>query len=151
MSEETYSLRVERIFEAAPEAVFSAWTTPDLLKQWLHPADWSTPTAEVDLRVGGTYRWGVCSPDGGTFYEVGVFREISPPKRLVYTCRYEHDTFEHDMPDEEMLVTVELEDLGGRTRCVVVQEGYERIEDRDDQQNGWPAFLDTLAKLVEKG
>jgi uncharacterized protein YndB with AHSA1/START domain len=68
MSDQTHRLQVERTIRAPREALFRAWTTPDLLKQWLHPADdWSTPIAEMDLRVGGAYRWGVRGPDGGTF------------------------------------------------------------------------------------
>jgi uncharacterized protein YndB with AHSA1/START domain len=152
MSERTHSLRVERTFDAPREALFRAWTTPDHVKQWLHPSpEWSTPVAEIDLRVGGAYRFGVHSPEQGTFYEVGEYREIRPPERLVYTCRYEAEECNFDMPPEETLVTVEFHDAGSRTRVVVVQEGYRKVEDRDAQQQGWPGFLETLARFVEGG
>jgi uncharacterized protein YndB with AHSA1/START domain len=152
MSRETFDLRVERTFDAPREAVFRAWTTPDLIKQWMHPADdWSTPVAECDLRVGGQYRWGIRSPELGTFYEVGVFQEVEPPERLVFTCRFECDDFSGDMPQEETRVTVEFQDLGERTHVILSQSGYLEAADRDAHQNGWPAFLATLAKLVEGG
>jgi uncharacterized protein YndB with AHSA1/START domain len=153
VSENTYSLRVERTIAAPREALFAAWTTPDLLKQWLHASPaWSTPIVEMDLRVGGGYRWGIRGPDGGTFYEVGEFREIAPPERLVYTCRYEDAEVSFEMPHEEMLVRVEFQSLpdGSGTRVVVVQEGYLRAADRDAQQDGWPDFLDQLAELAER-
>ena len=58
MSETTYSLRVERTFEAPRESVFRAWTEPDLVMQWFHPSKaWSTSVADTDLRVGGAYEW----------------------------------------------------------------------------------------------
>jgi len=146
----TFALRIDRIIKGSREACFRAWTTPDLLKQWLHPDDsWSTPVAEVDLRVGGSLRWGVRGPDGGTFYEVGEFLEIAPPERLVYTCRFEHDQVDFDMPDDECIVRVTFEAVPEGTRVVLVQEGYTVESQRDEQQNGWPAFLDMLARLVE--
>lgn len=147
--EETYGLRVERTVDAPREVVFKAWTESEQIKQWYHlPDGWSTPFAENDLRVGGAYRYGIHAGEAGTFYEFGEYIEITPPSRLVYTCSFECDECEFDMPGEEMLVTVELEDLGEQTRVVVRQEGYLKESDRDDQQNGWPGFLDHLAKFV---
>jgi uncharacterized protein YndB with AHSA1/START domain len=152
MTDKTFAVRIDRFIAASREALFSAWTTPDLLKQWLHPDDsWTTPIAEVDLRVGGSLRWGVRGPDGGTFYEVGEFLEISPPERLVYTCRFLHDEVDFDMPDDECIVRVTFESVPGGTRLILVQEGYTVESQRDEQQNGWPAFLDMLARLVEIG
>jgi uncharacterized protein YndB with AHSA1/START domain len=146
----TFALQIERIFKAPREALFRAWTTPELLKQWLHPdPSWSTPIADVDLRVGGSLRWGVRGPDGGTFYEVGEFLEITPPERLVYTCRYEHDEVDFEMPDDETIVRVTFEAVAGGTRVTLVQEGYTAESHRDGQRNGWPSFLDMLARLVE--
>jgi uncharacterized protein YndB with AHSA1/START domain len=153
VSEKTFDLRVERVIAAPREALFQAWTTPDLLKQWLHPnAEWTTPVVEMDLRVGGAYRWGIRGPDGGTFYEIGEFREIAPPARLVYTCRFEDAEVSFSMPHEEMLVEVDFVALPGSqgTRVVVAQRGYRRAEDRDAQQQGWPDFLAQLAALAER-
>jgi uncharacterized protein YndB with AHSA1/START domain len=51
-------VRIERTFPASAEEVFDAWTSPEVMRRWLHPApDWETPEAEVDLRVGGKVRW----------------------------------------------------------------------------------------------
>ena len=148
----THALRIERTFAAPREALFRAWTTPELLKRWLHPgSDWTTPVADVDLRVGGSYRWGIRGPDGGTFYEVGEFLEITPPERLVYTCRFEDNDVDFDMPKEETIVRVTFEVVSDGTRMILIQEGYVNVTDRDGQQNGWPRFLDNLALLTEGG
>jgi uncharacterized protein YndB with AHSA1/START domain len=85
-------------------------------------------------------------------YEIGEFREIAPPERLVYTCRSEDAEVAFSMPHEEMLVEVEFVALPGSqgTRVVVAQRGYRRAEDRDAQQQGWPDFLSQLAALAER-
>lgn len=58
-------LRIERTFAASAEDVFDAWTSPDVMRRWFHPApDWATPAAEVDLRVGGKVRVVMRRPDG---------------------------------------------------------------------------------------
>jgi len=150
MSQKTYSLRIERLIAAPPEKLFRAWTTPRLLQRWLHPGEnWTTPIAEVDLRVGGSFRWGIRDSRGRTFYEVGEFRKIEPPTSLVYSCRFEDEEVDFDLPKAETVIRVTFEKTPGGTRMVLVQEGYTKESDRDGQQNGWQGFLDNLAKLVE--
>src|SRR5262249_40950811 len=101
---------------------------------------------EVDHRPGGKYRIGWKAPDGRMWYELGEYREIRPPERLVYTCRFDFPDFEED----ETLVTVEFQDRGQRTNVILVQEGYRSAEHRDQHQQGWPGFLDQLAKCLDK-
>jgi uncharacterized protein YndB with AHSA1/START domain len=147
----TFSLRVERTILAKRADVFRAWITPELLKQWLHAGEgWTTPIAEMDVRVGGRFRWGIRGPDGGTFYEVGEFLDITPPERLVYTCRFEDDEVDFQMPKDETIVRVDFIDVPGGTRVTLVSDGYSKANERDDHQNGWPGFLANLALLVER-
>lgn len=147
-----YALHFERIIDAARELICRAWTEPDHLKGWYRPDDtWSTPTAEIDLRVGGAYRIGLEPPGGATFYEVGRFREVSLPDRLVYTLRFEglhlHEPTGEEMETYETAITAAFEELpAGRTRVIVAHEGYRTVEDRDRHRNGWPRFLDQLAR-----
>src|SRR5262249_26572685 len=87
-----------------------------------------------------------------SFFEVGVFREIVSADRLVYTCRFEgihvHEPTGALMEDYETLITVEFEEFDGRRAQVSVHhEGYRSAEDPDRHQNGWPRFLDQLARL----
>ena len=142
----TFGLRLERIFEASRDRIFRAWTDRALRAQWLRPGDdWTVPVTEVDARVGGAYRDVFCSPAGESFSESGVFLELRPPERLAYTCRFEGG----GVLEPEMRVTVELQDLGGgKTRVVLEQSGYRSQKNRDEQEQGWPAFLDQLAKRL---
>jgi uncharacterized protein YndB with AHSA1/START domain len=152
-TEGAYGLWFERVIEVPRSVVCRAWTEPERLREWYRPDDaWSTPIAEIDLRVGGAYRFGLKPPGRSPFYEVGVFREVALPDRLVYTCRFEgihiHEPTGAAMEEYETLISVEFEELGrSRSRVAVRHAGYRSTEDRDRHQNGWPRFLDQLAKL----
>jgi uncharacterized protein YndB with AHSA1/START domain len=154
MAEGAYGLRFARVIEAPRSVVWQAWTEPDRLLEWYRPDDaWATSIAEVDLRVGGAYRFGLKPPGRSPFYEVGTFREITLPDRLVYTCRFEgihvHEPTGALMEDYETMISVEFQELAAsRTRVALRHEGYRGPEDRDRHQNGWPRFLDQLAKLL---
>lgn len=148
MASETYGLRLERTLNAPREAVFGAWTSRELRSRWLRPADdWTVPITEIDARAGGAYRDVFRSPAGESFTETGTFREVRAPERLVYTCRFEGA----GVREPDMLVTIDLHDVAGRTRLVVTQEGYRERLNRDEQERGWPAFLDQLEKLLTRG
>lgn len=101
-----------RTFNAPRELVFAALTKPELVRQWLlGPDGWSMPVCEIDLRVGGKYRY-VWRRDsnGTTMASGGVFREIVPPERIVST-----EQFEDPWYPGECLGTVVLIEAGGRT------------------------------------
>ena len=148
MTPETFSLRIERSLAAPRERVFRAFADPALRSQWLRPGDdWTVPVTELDPRVGGRYRDVFRSPDGQAFSETGEFRELRRPERLVYSCRFEGG----GVLEPDMLVTIDLHDLGaGKTRLVLEQAGYRERKNRDEQEQGWPAFLDQLAKLLAR-
>jgi uncharacterized protein YndB with AHSA1/START domain len=80
-------LRIERTFDAPIEDVFEAWTSEQVLRRWMHAnPDWETPTAEVDLRVGGRVRVVMRDPaDGAEYGAVGEYTVIEPPHRLAFT------------------------------------------------------------------
>lgn len=146
MPPETFSLRIERRLPAPRERVFRAFIDPALRSRWLRPADdWTVPVTELDPRVGGRYRDVFRSPAGEEFSETGEFRELAPPGRLVYGCRFEGG----GVLEPDMEVRIELHALGaGKTRLVLEQSGYRARANRDEQERGWPAFLDQLAKAV---
>jgi uncharacterized protein YndB with AHSA1/START domain len=153
----TYALRFDRVIAAPRRFVCRAWTEPDRVKVWYKPDDaWSTPAAEIDLRVGGEYRIELEPPGGPAFCEVGRFRDVSLPDRLVYTVRFEgvhlHATTGEEMETYETVIAAEFHELSPeRTRVVVAHEGYRTIEDRDRHRNGWPRFLDHLAAYCATG
>ena len=79
-----------RVFDAPRNLVFDAYTKPELLKRWLGVfGGYSMPVCEVDLRVGGTYRFVWRGPDGAEMGVRGVYREVVRPERLVHTERFD--------------------------------------------------------------
>ena len=143
-STESTTLRVTHSYAASRDDVFRAWTDPEQLKKWWGHDGWSTPIAEVDLRVGGSYRLGMLNPDAeGPYVCGGTYKEVTPPEKLVYTWKWEHAP--EDAPST--LVTVEFVEQGDSTEVVLVHEQLADEEDRDKHGEGWKALLDHLAKL----
>lgn len=136
------SLTLRRTFHAERERVFRAWTDATTLRQWFCPVGFSVAAAEVDLRVGGSYRFAMKPPDGDPSVAFGTYREISPPERLVYTWRWEGGEM------DDTLVTVEFHDLGGSTEVVLVHEMFPAAEVRDRHAEGWAGCLAHLEQVL---
>jgi uncharacterized protein YndB with AHSA1/START domain len=102
-----------RVFNAPRRLVFDAWTKPELVKRWLlGPPGWTMPVCEIDLRVGGAYRFEWLSQDGTVMGMGGVYREIVIPERIVNT-----QLFDQDWTGGETLGTLLLVEQGGKTTC----------------------------------
>jgi uncharacterized protein YndB with AHSA1/START domain len=142
-------LRLERSFDAPRERVFDAWVNPELLRRWwASQPDWTSPGAEVDLRVGGRYRLSMRDPgDGAVHSVVGEYREVRRPERLVYTWSWEGDPAEME-GSAGTLVTVEFHAEGEQTRVVVTHEGFASDGARDLHAGGWSGCLDNLERRV---
>ena len=138
-------LTLTRILGAPPERVFAAFTEPERLKQWWGPEGVNTPVAEIDPRPGGAYHFEMQMQGGNAHKLSGIFREVTPPKRLVYTFVWEHG----DFAGIEMLVTIELRPHGDGTELVLTQEGIPTPSSRDSHAHGWGGSLDKLKRLVE--
>jgi uncharacterized protein YndB with AHSA1/START domain len=137
------TLVVRRRIKATPEKLFAAWTRPELLKCWWGPEGVACPAAEIDLRVGGSYRIANRFPDGNIIWIAGIFEEVEAPRRLVYTWKLESQTG----PEER--VTVCFVAHGELTEVVVT---HERIPDqaaRTGHERGWFGCLDSLVKFIE--
>ena len=136
-------LKMTRVIKAPPATVFSAWTDPRKMSRWCAPEGAECAAVEVDLQVGGSYHIGMTSPEG-EYNARGVYREIDPPSRLVYTWRWDEE--EHDCG--ETLVTVEFKDLGGSTEVVLTHAGFPNAEARDGHDQGWTSCLGRLDGLL---
>ena len=110
-------VQVTRSFKAPRALVYRAYTEPKLVRRWLlGPPGWSMPICEMDVRVGGRYRWRWRSDeDGKEFGFSGTFREVQPPARLVHTEAYDPGTVADGYPGNEAIVTVTFSDEGTRT------------------------------------
>ncbi len=141
----TATLSLERSFDAPRDAVFAAWTDPEVLRRWWAAGpDWETPEAEVDLRVGGGYRLAMREPDGPTHVVTGEYTEVVPLERLVYTW-----TWQHDSPGSaDSVVTVLFREEGGRTIVLLTHTGFTKPEAVARHEHGWGAVLDSLERRV---
>jgi uncharacterized protein YndB with AHSA1/START domain len=135
-----HALRVSRRIRATRERLFRAWTDPAQLRHWwrMDEPGWAFAGAEVDLRVGGTYRLGMTGPDGRTHVAVGVYREVEPPARLAFTWDWEDPAIRVG----DTLVTVDLLDAGGGASDVVITHVRFASADRAaSHQRGWTQLL----------
>ena len=148
------TLILKRMLNAPPERAFQAWTTPEHVRQWMCPEPGMTvPLATMDLRVGGKYRLQMKTPDGEFFTAVGVFQEVKPPERLVYTWDYEKDGSGSEFGEVEgkpSLVTVEFLKRGKGTEFVLTHSRFATVESRNNHAQGWGKIVEALAKFVEK-
>jgi uncharacterized protein YndB with AHSA1/START domain len=135
-----YLVRIERTFDAPAEAVFDAWTSPEVMRRWYHcEPEWETPEVEVDLRVGGKVRVVMRKADGSEVALSGEYTEIDRPRRLVFTC-----TFSDDPADQEQLIELSFSESDGSTTVVMINSGIPTDERRDSQEWGWNGCLDRL-------
>ncbi len=145
-------LRFERHFAASPRRVFQALTDPGELVRWWGPEGYSVPECELDVRPGGAWRTCMRSPEGTDHCVGGVYREVVPPARLVYTWAWESSGSEDsaDSTPVETLVTIELEASDGGTDLVLTHRGFASDEARDHHQGGWVSCFDCLAQFLEE-
>jgi uncharacterized protein YndB with AHSA1/START domain len=109
-------IQVTRDFDASRRMVFDAFTKPELVRRWLlGPPGWTMPLCEIDLRVGGAYRYAWRSEHDGSQMAVGgVFREVVAPARLVATERFDDAWYPGDA-----IVTTEFVETRGITRATL--------------------------------
>jgi uncharacterized protein YndB with AHSA1/START domain len=135
------SLVISRTYPASVERVFKAWTDANQLGQWFAPTDDYTTKASVDLRVGHEYRIDI-TPKGGNVHTIfGTYRIIDPPRKLVYTWRWENG------PAADTLVTVDFTPEGDATKVTITHDKFADTEARDKHNEGWNGCLDRLQRL----
>ena len=119
-------IAMTRVFDAPRALVFEALTTPALLMRWfMGPPGWTLDVCEVDLRVGGAYRY-VWRGKTGEMGMGGVFTEITPPERIVATEAFDQPWY----PGNSAVVTQALSEKGGKTTLTLTVR-YESKEARD--------------------
>jgi uncharacterized protein YndB with AHSA1/START domain len=140
----SHDLRLERLYDAAPEVVFDAFTDPEAQKELYADApDWIVES-ECDLRVGGRWTIAFGPPGSEPARETNVFQVVDRPRRLVYTSTMR--LADGSSFDTGMQVTFEAE--GGRTRVTIVQSGFPTAERRDEFAGGWASIVDGLERVV---
>ncbi|MBV9724498.1 MAG: SRPBCC domain-containing protein [Gammaproteobacteria bacterium] len=140
-------LVIRRTFNAPRALVFRAWTEPQLLAQWSCPRGFTFSENRGELRVGGAFFARMRSPEGTEHRLQGVYREIIPPERLVFShCWVD----ERGTPGPETLVTVTLSERDGRTEMSFHQGIFASVQERDGHAQGWGSCFERLGELLER-
>jgi uncharacterized protein YndB with AHSA1/START domain len=142
MSNDT-TLRIERIIDAPAEAVFRAWTTAEAMEVWYAEGgdDPVVNVVELDVQVGGRYRIEFGPRGAEPYVEEGVYLEIDAPHRLVVS---ETLSGPEAAGWRDTTVTVEFQELDGKTRLVLTHVGFPSVQERENA----PGFIDRLERLV---
>ena len=134
-----------RVFDAPRHLVFDAFTKRELLKRWFGPRGWSLVVCEVDLRVGGGFRFVLRGPNGKDMVMSGVYREIVPPERSVHMELFD------DYPGESQVTTVLVEEGGKATFTATVLYASQEVRDavlKSGMEHGAAECYDKLAELL---
>lgn len=145
-------LVLTRLIDAPPAKVYRAWTEPELLKQWFAPLPFTTPVAEMDVRPGGANLFVMRDPEGTEYPNRGVYLEVIPNRKLVFTDAYTQAWQPSEKPFMTGILT--FEDEGGKTRYTA-RVLHWTAADRGTHEKmgfhqGWGQCTDQLAVLVAK-
>ena len=141
----TGTVRLHRVLRATPERVYRAFVTPDAMAKWLPPYGFTCQVHHLDAKVGGTYRMSFTNFTTGNGHSFGgVYSELIPNERLVYTDKFE----DPNMPDE-MITTITIRKVSCGTEITATQEGIPAMIPVESCYLGWQESLEQLAKLVD--
>lgn len=139
-------LEIRRHYPVAPENVWRAWTDPQAIKRWWGPrAGEPVSLAELEVRVGGRFRIVFGGPDGKAHEAQGVYREVVPNRKLVFTWTWPRST-----PERESLVTIVFRAV---PRGTDLEFRHEKLFDetvRDNHLRGWSGALDKLGRMLQE-
>jgi uncharacterized protein YndB with AHSA1/START domain len=136
----------ERVFDAPRDRVFAAYTDPELIPRWWGPRRMTTIVDRMEVRPGGVWRFVMREPDGEETGFRGVYRDLTPPERIVQTFEWE------GMPGHVIVETATFEDLGGSTKVTTISL-FHTDEERDGMlasgmERGLTETHDRLAELL---
>jgi uncharacterized protein YndB with AHSA1/START domain len=146
-------LSIVRETHLPPEKLYAAWTTPQLMEQWFCPRPWYVTDVEVDVRVGGAFRMTICGPDEERFPNTGVYLEIIPNRKLIFTDAFTADW--EPNPQKMFVGILTFEELpGGGTRYTAKARHWTREACENHEAmgftEGWNKAFDQLVEMYEK-
>ena len=137
------SLTLKRQLKAAPEKVYQAWTQPEQMTLWWGVTPHANkPIAELDLRVGGRFRVQFWSPDGQHHSVSGIYREVVPNRRLVFSWSWQ------STPERESQVTIDIKPVNEGSLLTLLHEQFFDQKACDDHGRGWGMALDNLERML---
>ena len=134
------SLTLKRRLSAPPEKVYAAWTEPEKIAKWFGPEQIETLRAQAAARVGGGFRIVMRGPDGEEHDVSGIYREVVPNEKLVFTWAW------RSTPERESLVTVLITPDGAGSLLTLIHEQFFDEAARDRHAQGWAGCLDKLER-----
>ena len=138
------SLTLTRSYPVPPEKVWRAWTDPEALKRWFGPGgEDPVSLARLDVREGGRFRIVFGGPDGKAHDVQGVYKEVVPNRRLVFTWTWPNST-----PERESVITIEFRAAGRGTELVFRQEQFFDSTVRDNHRRGWTESFVKLERFL---
>lgn len=152
MTDTARTLVLERLLDAPVAKLWRCWIEPSLLKEWFCPAPWSVASAELDVRPGGRSRIVMLSPEGNEFPNVGLYLDVIPERKLVFT-----DAFSSAWEPSEkafMVAEVRFEPEGERTRYVATVRHWSEADRATHEamgfHEGWGKAADQLEASARK-
>ena len=150
MTQAQHELSLTRLIAAPRAVLFRCWTEPELIKQWFTPRPWTTPVVEMDVRPGGSSHMIFRGPEGQEFPNDGIFLEVVPNERLVFTDAYTSAWVPSAKPFMTGIIT--FADEGSKTRyTAVVRHWTEEDKKRHEEmgfEEGWGKATDQLEALA---
>jgi uncharacterized protein YndB with AHSA1/START domain len=145
-------LALDRFMAAPRLAIWRCWTEPELLTQWFTPAPWTPVSASLDVRPGGSTMIVMADPEGNEFPSQGVYLEVVPGQKLVFTDAYVRAWEPNEAPFMTAILTLADEGAGTRYRAVA---RHLSVEDRKPHEDmgfhaGWNAAADQLEALAAR-
>ena len=138
-------LTIERTFKASPEALFDAWTNPEILSHWWGPEDVSIPVLDLDVKEGGAWTTTMFSDQMGNKIVSGTYKTIERPNRLVFTWGWKG---EDGSRGHETEIEVLFEKSGDGTKMTMHQQKFCDATDRDNHYMGWVSSFNCLEEAL---
>lgn len=147
------NITIERVFDAPRDLIWKVWTDPAHVAAWWGPNGMKTRVDELDLRVGGTWRYVMMSADGGEYPQRGEFQEIVPPELIVTSAVFEYGG---GMPAQHAVLTYRFEDMGAQTKMTMTHVQADDVEYGEDMVKGitwgwnlnWDALVEYLPTIA---
>jgi uncharacterized protein YndB with AHSA1/START domain len=140
-------LYIRRVFDAPRAMVFKAWTESAQALHWWGPQGFTITSCAMDVRPGGAFRVSMRSPQGTAHTKRGIYREVVPGERLVFTYAWEDAA---GQPGHETVVTVRFADEDGKTRLTLHQAVFESMASRDSHEGGWTSCMDRFGEYLAR-
>jgi uncharacterized protein YndB with AHSA1/START domain len=147
----SFELTLERLIDSPPEKVYRAWTEPELLKQWFTPRPWTVASVTMDVRPGGASLIVMRGPEGQEFPNRGVYLEVVPNRKIVFTDAYVEAWTPSAKPF--MTGTVTFDEENGKTRYRARVAHWTEADRKQHEEMGfhagWGKATDQLEELLK--